>query len=374
VVEHAEFVAPQGEAIQLASEIGESVIRLLDWAADPAILGANIAVVLVSETLRDLHRLIVESPYVSKIRIDLPTRDEAHEYLQALARELPAFASLAKLSPDAMAERAVGLSRVNLRNLVTLAVQNGKPVDGDYLTRTKRELIEKECFGLLEFIESTRTLDDVSGHEEAKAWLRQEHDSDGTPYRIADDFDSEFFTVKVMDGSGWESVPKRTGLRRVAPVTRGSAVKPTTVILTGALLSQGNGPVRNNFIAAAAASILEAIADPSVGGYQDESCQRQALGMVVGFEARPFFRSVCVSWAAVGESISGDFALYRASSNAGPYEKLDSPGIVALKKSDSHTEYRYIDRPPEAVSTCYYKLERSLGGAAATYGPVSTSL
>ena len=174
VVEHAEFVAPQGEAIQLASEIGESVIRLLDWAADPAILGANIAVVLVSETLRDLHRLIVESPYVSKIAIGLPTRDEAHEYLQALARELPAFASLAKLSPDAMAERAVGLSRVNLRNLVTLAVQNGKPVDGDYLTRTKRELIEKECFGLLEFIESTRTLDDVSGHEEAKAWLRQD--------------------------------------------------------------------------------------------------------------------------------------------------------------------------------------------------------
>jgi hypothetical protein len=203
------------------------------------------------------------------------------------------------------------------------------------------------------------------------AWLRQEHDSDGTAYRIADDFDSEFFTVKVMDGSGWESVPKRTGLKKAAPVRKGSAEKPTTVILTGALLSQGNGPVRSNFVAAAAAGILEAIEDPSVGGYQDETCQKQALGMVIGFKAQPFFRSVCVSWSAVGESLTGDFALYRASAEDGPYEKLDSAGIVALKKSASHTEYRYIDRPPKAVATPYYRLERSLDGAVATYGPVS---
>jgi AAA+ superfamily predicted ATPase len=174
VVEHAEFVAPQGEAIQLASELGESVIRLLDWAADPAILGANIATVLVSESLRDLHRLIVESPFVHKIRVGLPDEAEALDYLRALAAELPAFAGLARLALAVLAKRAVGLSRVNLRNLVTYAVQNGKPIDGEYFARTKREVIEKECFGLLEFIESTTTLDMVSGHDEAKAWLRQD--------------------------------------------------------------------------------------------------------------------------------------------------------------------------------------------------------
>jgi hypothetical protein len=174
VVEHAEFVTPQGEAIQLASDLGEAVIRLLDWAADPAILGANIATVLISENLRDLHRLIVESPYVAKVRIDLPGEAEAAAYLAGLERELPAFPSLARLPAPALAKRAVGLSRVNLRSLVTFAVQNQKPLDADYFTRTKRELIEKECLGLLEFIESPLTLDAVSGHAEAKAWLRQD--------------------------------------------------------------------------------------------------------------------------------------------------------------------------------------------------------
>ncbi len=43
-----------------------------------------------------------------------------------------------------------------------------------YLTEVKKELIEKEAFGRIEFIESKRTLDDVAGHEEAKTWLRQD--------------------------------------------------------------------------------------------------------------------------------------------------------------------------------------------------------
>ena len=38
----------------------------------------------------------------------------------------------------------------------------------------RKELIEKEAGGLVEFIESDRTLDDVAGHVEAKAWLRED--------------------------------------------------------------------------------------------------------------------------------------------------------------------------------------------------------
>ena len=38
----------------------------------------------------------------------------------------------------------------------------------------KKELIEKEAAGRLEFLESHRTLDDVAGHVEAKTWLRRD--------------------------------------------------------------------------------------------------------------------------------------------------------------------------------------------------------
>ena len=38
----------------------------------------------------------------------------------------------------------------------------------------KKQLVENDCNGLIEFIESTRTLNDFQGQDKDKAWLRQE--------------------------------------------------------------------------------------------------------------------------------------------------------------------------------------------------------
>ena len=95
VIEHAQFVAPEGEAVQLASDLGESILRLMDWACDPAILGAHIATVLLTESLNDLNRLLVQSPFVAKVSIDLPSEDELREFVEVLAEEIPAVKSSA---------------------------------------------------------------------------------------------------------------------------------------------------------------------------------------------------------------------------------------------------------------------------------------
>ena len=135
----------------------------------------------------------------------------------------------------------------------------------------------------------------------SKKWFRQTHSEDGDDYRIDTDFDSEYFTVKVMDASGWESTPARTALlRKPVPVKKGSAQKPTTVILAGTVLAQGNGPVRSYVIQAAAASILEAIDDPFVGGYLDEECEMRALNGVAGLAAEPRNGSVQRSGMTAG--------------------------------------------------------------------------
>ena len=38
----------------------------------------------------------------------------------------------------------------------------------------KKQLVEQDCNGLIEFIESKRTLDDLYGQEKIKTWLRQD--------------------------------------------------------------------------------------------------------------------------------------------------------------------------------------------------------
>ena len=84
------------------------------------------------------------------------------------------FAKAADVTRDVLADKLVGLSRVSVRTLVKRALTSGQRITGAYLTRMKKELIEKEAAGRLEFLESPRTLDDVAGHDEAKAWLRED--------------------------------------------------------------------------------------------------------------------------------------------------------------------------------------------------------
>src|SRR5207247_3292646 len=40
--------------------------------------------------------------------------------------------------------------------------------------RMKNDLIERDCEGLLEFLESSYTLDNIAGHDAVKSWLRED--------------------------------------------------------------------------------------------------------------------------------------------------------------------------------------------------------
>jgi hypothetical protein len=173
LIDYAHFIAPQGDPLYLA-DLSQTLIQLLDWGSDPAITSAFVTTVLLTENLADLHRMLVESPYSAKLRIDLPTAAELRDYIAFLTRDVPDFAALSEFGPDVLGERLVGLSRVSVRTVIQRAVAGRERLTGAYLTDVKKETIEKEAFGRLDFIESTRTLDDVAGHEEAKAWLRQD--------------------------------------------------------------------------------------------------------------------------------------------------------------------------------------------------------
>jgi hypothetical protein len=173
VLDYAHFIAPQGDPLYVA-DLSQTLIQIQDWAANPDVTSAFVATVLISENLSDLNRVLVESPYSAKIRIALPTAEEIRAFVAAL---LPAGAEYEKASDvprEALADKLVGLSRVSIRTLVRRALSGGERITGAYLTRMKKELIEKEAAGRLEFLESKRTLDDVAGHDQAKAWLRED--------------------------------------------------------------------------------------------------------------------------------------------------------------------------------------------------------
>ena len=175
VIDFAEFVVPRGDPIQMGGEFSANVVKILGWANDPAILQCNIVTVLLTEGLHDLNELIVDNPHTAKLHVPLPDEAEMLSYLNTLAAvQIPDLASKCEVSLEVLARRLTGLSRVGAQTVVTLALNNGRTITSAWLTQMKKEMIERECQGLLEFLESPFTLDHVAGHEAVKAWLRED--------------------------------------------------------------------------------------------------------------------------------------------------------------------------------------------------------
>jgi SpoVK/Ycf46/Vps4 family AAA+-type ATPase len=175
LLEHAQFIAPPGDPLYLA-DLSQTLIQILDWASSPEMTRDDvvIATVLVTENLTDLNPALVETAYSAKVRIPLPDAADIREFVADLAKGEGELDRLSEVPREALAEKLVGLSRVSIKALVRRALKSGERITAAYLSRRKKELIEKEAAGRLEFIESGRTLDDVAGHDEAKAWLRED--------------------------------------------------------------------------------------------------------------------------------------------------------------------------------------------------------
>jgi len=104
----------------------------------------------------------------------------------------------------------------------------------------------------------------VQGQE---VWIRQDVDQNGEDYGPSA-HDDAYYTVRQMDASGWATVPAAGG----EPVAKGSTTNPTTVIITGAVFSLGEGPHRDRIADAAVRAIGDLIEDPMSGGWVDRTC------------------------------------------------------------------------------------------------------
>ncbi len=175
IIDFAEFVVPRGDPIQLGGPFSSNVVKVLGWANDPAILQSNIVTVLLTEGLHDLNDLIVRNPHARTLRMPLPDEPEMCRYLEGLvATTLPELPSRCEVPMDVLGRRLTGLSRVGARTVLAMALKTGRTVSSAWLSRMKKEQIEKECQDLLEFLESPFTLDNVAGSDAVKSWLRDD--------------------------------------------------------------------------------------------------------------------------------------------------------------------------------------------------------
>jgi AAA+ superfamily predicted ATPase len=168
---YAETLIPESAA---DSNAEDRVVRVYvqKWSTDPALLAANVTIVLVTENLADVSARVIRSPQTVEIEVERPDEAERLAFLQAV-RDPAWFTAHSELPAQRLAQLTSGLTRIQLRQILSSVDERNGRLDPQALREHKKAVIEAECYGLLEYVESRFGLDMVSGHEGVKARLRR---------------------------------------------------------------------------------------------------------------------------------------------------------------------------------------------------------
>jgi hypothetical protein len=95
---------------------------------------------------------------------------------------------------------------------------------------------------------------------------------------------------------------------------------------------------------------------------------------IASIDAKPFSGGVSIQWSTESEIDNAGFNIYRATSENGDYEKINSSLISANGSSTQGSSYEFTDNNVQNRKTYYYKLEDiDLNGNSTMHGPVSAT-
>lgn len=171
IVDFAETLTPNSDVAQLSSEDRFALTTLEKWSHDPQFLAGNLSIVLVAENLADVTARLSRNPYVSLIEIPLPDEEQRFEYVRykLSGRRID---SISDVPLAGLAKLTAGLSRIHLDRVLTEAIERQVRITNELIKDRKKEILQAECHGLLEFIEPSHNLDSVAGQDKAKKRLR----------------------------------------------------------------------------------------------------------------------------------------------------------------------------------------------------------
>jgi ATP-dependent 26S proteasome regulatory subunit len=173
IMDQASYVFPAAEPGRLNMQSSSQLVTMLNWAMSPHVKRLNMAFVMIDEKLADLSDRLTGNPHVATIEVPLPDQDSREAFIKAAATDR-AIGEFSDFDGVELAKLTAGISQTDLNVLIQSARESGKRLDAKAFRSLKKRLLERQCRGLLEFIEPRWTLDTVVGHEAAKKRLRED--------------------------------------------------------------------------------------------------------------------------------------------------------------------------------------------------------
>ena len=173
IVRDAGLVAP-AEFGATSHDLSSMALLMRDWCVDTMLATHRLATFLITENLNDLSPILSGNTRAARIEVPLP-RSEA--LATALTAWQPRHAvALERFASDlpGLARQLTGATLSSVESLLKTRQHAKSPLEPRDIAKLKKDLVESDCNGLIEFVESEKTLDALHGLEGVKKWLRQD--------------------------------------------------------------------------------------------------------------------------------------------------------------------------------------------------------
>jgi len=171
LVDFAETLIPMGDVGGGRPDEKMVLVFLQKWAKEERFLNSDFMITVLTENLSSINDQYVRNPYTHEVSLPYPDEDSRLKFIQFILSKNEGSEKLFEMTPEILAKNTAGLGLVHLKTIMSEAIKNQLPFTNDELIAKKKEAIESEGGGLLEFVETKYSLDDVAGHKQAKKHL-----------------------------------------------------------------------------------------------------------------------------------------------------------------------------------------------------------
>jgi hypothetical protein len=168
----AHLVVPASQVIP-NYELSALALLMRDWASDD-LARHSLVTWLIADNRADVHPLLVNNPRTAAIEVPLPTADELRDVIEILAPQHPVALRELGAQTAQLAQQLVGTTTHAIEHLLRVTEHEKKTLKTGDVAELKKELVERDAAGLIDFVEPSRTLDDVYAQERLKTALRQD--------------------------------------------------------------------------------------------------------------------------------------------------------------------------------------------------------
>jgi AAA+ superfamily predicted ATPase len=167
IIDYAETIVPAGDLVRLSDTDRYCMVTFNRWASDPKFINGDISIILLTENLTDVASRLAGSPSTVKINVPFPDEKVRESFLKSKEEEGKLLLERG-LSPAKLAAITSGINLMNINRLVSESFEENRPLSMEFMRQRKKIIIENEAVGLLEFMETSYNLSNVSGHDFVK--------------------------------------------------------------------------------------------------------------------------------------------------------------------------------------------------------------